>query len=143
MSVDNEYASVHIVEYDTNTGAITTSGVLNIRQVIDILATKSNWLIGQGSLDGHYVDLSTREIRLRGPFPAALNGSTLTGMPVPSQLSWQHESGSSDVIGVTDSTVDLDFSVLGKYRVTLEAVAYLPVTFDVQVSPPAVVEAPE
>lgn len=133
MSIDNEHASVHIVEFDPGTGAIVSSGILSIRQVVNILATKDNWVIGHGSIDDHYVDLPTREIRLRGPCPAVLTGSTLTDVPVPAQLTWQHDSGSGGMIDVTDSTVELDFALPGIYRVTVEAVAVLPKTYEITV----------
>mgnify|MGYP001499168957 CR=1 FL=1 len=134
MSIDDERTSVYIVEYDAGTGKITTTATLNILQVVEILATKANWLIGRGSLDEHYVDLATKEIRLRGPCPAELTGSTLTNVPAPSSLTWRHDSGSGGVINVTDSAVDLDFGLPGTYQVTIEAVAYLPRTYEIVVS---------
>lgn len=134
MSIDSEYATAHIVEFDGATGAIIGSGVMSIRQVVDILATHANWLIGRGSIDEHYVDLPTREIRLRGPCPAALTGSTLTGVPVPARLTWQHDSGSGGVVEVTNSTVDLDFGLPGVYRVTVEAVPCLPKAYEITIA---------
>lgn len=134
MSVDNENAAVDIVEFDVDTGAITAAGILSIRQVITSMAARDDWLIGRGSIDGHYVDLATREIRVREPFPAVLTGATLTGMPVPSTLTWRHDTGSGGDVGITDGTVTLDFSVPGIYTVTLSAVMFAPVTYTVEVS---------
>lgn len=133
MNIDNERQSVHIVEYDMDTGRIVTAGTLSIRQVIDTLARHENWIVGIGSLDEHYVDVATREIRMRGPFPAALEGATLTSMPVPSRLTWQHDSGAGGEVEVTDSTVELGLGAPGVYSVTLDAVPYMPVTYQIEV----------
>ncbi|MGV6872564.1 hypothetical protein ACUSIJ_07710 [Pseudochelatococcus sp. B33] len=141
MSIDNERELVSVVQYDINTGSITTAGTLSIRQVVDLLANSEGWLIGRGSLDEHYVDLATKEIRMRGPFPAVLDGSTLTDMPIPSRLTWQNDSGSGGTVDVTDSTVELDFALPGIYRVTLDAPAYMPKTYEIEV--PDEIEAPE
>lgn len=133
MSVDNENETVHIIEYDDVTGAITTSGILTIRQVVSLLASRSNWLIGRGSIDTHYVDPGSRELRVRGPYPAVLTGGTLTAIPVPSTLAWQHDSGSNGSIEVTSDTIELGFDAPGVYTVTLTAVAYAPATYRIEV----------
>lgn len=141
MSIDNDRELVSIVQYDINTGAIVTTGALSIRQVVDLLAGSGGWIIGRGSLDEHYVDVATKEIRMRGPFPATLDDTTLTGVPVPSRLTWQHDSGSSGAIDVTDSTVEMSFEFPGTYQVRLDAVPYLPAIY--QITVPAQNEAPE
>jgi hypothetical protein len=75
-----------VVEYDPSTGDILTTRQLPVPDA-DALAATPGHRIGEGTCDGHYVDLATGEIREKAPCPAVLDGTTLRQLPTPCTLT--------------------------------------------------------
>jgi hypothetical protein len=83
----------------------------------------------------HYVDLETRTVRGKEPFPGILTDRVITGLPVPCRIGVEvpFQTGQGYWAPTwhdwADPDIEIAFDIPDSYRVTVESVRYLPFRF--------------
>ena len=113
---------------DPGAGRIVATGFEPEAFVLDKVHTNPNCMVTEGlaRLRNDYVDLATKTVRAKQESPVTLDGQMLRNVPPGASVvidGVPYEAG--------DSEVELDFDMPGTYRVTVEAPAHLPKTFEV------------
>lgn len=112
-----KFPVVHFVEYKPS-GEILSAGMMAIGYLEDMQAEGRNIIFVDTipSLPNSRVNTSTNEVEPKPNCPAVLNGTTLTGLPVPSRVT---------VLGQTyevgDGVLEMEFTTPGVYSVTVES----------------------
>lgn len=122
--------------YDADTGAILETGDMAIAALAQLETARGWSVIRQASQrDTHYVDVSGLKPRRRccAASPAALNGTTLTGLPVPCTVTITDEAWLQTVLECSEPSLELAFDYPGAYAVTVRAVPYTDGVFTIEV----------
>lgn len=122
--------------YDPETGAILETGDMAVAALDQMETTKGWAVIRQASeRNTHYVDISGLKPRRRccPTCPATLDGTTLTGLPVPCTITITDESWERTVIENDEPSLKLMFDYPGAYAVTVRSVPYTDGVFTIEV----------
>lgn len=125
---------VHVpfVRFDAATGAITSRGAMGRAQISHERMEVGGIIPGSGHWDTHFVDLEMRQIRERTACPAALDGLTLTGLPVPCSVEITAPGSAPSLYAWDEPALTLSFDHPGRYTVRVLSVPHRPGVFEVQ-----------
>jgi hypothetical protein len=125
------------VRYDAD-GAIVEAGLQGVAFITDRIAAGERVLLAltphvavmQGD-PVHHVDPATRRLRERTACPAALDGLTLTGLPVPCRIEITAPGGAPALYPWDEAALTLSFEHPGRYTVRVLSVPHRPGVFEV------------
>jgi hypothetical protein len=137
--------AVSFVKYDPATGEIQESGQMGFGHVWGLIHEGHPYLSAPElsrddttmAITTHYVDLETKSVLSKEPFPGRLTGMVVTGLPVPCRIGVQApftvERGWWAPIwhDWNEPDVHLSFENPGTYRVTFASVRYQDGVFEV------------
>lgn len=137
--------STGFVRYDPATGEITQTGrmarslVAGHQDAGEPYAPVAEVPMGEqfAFMASHYVDLTTKAVMPKAPFPGVLTGLIFTGLPVPCRVSvavpFQTGQGhwAPMVYDVTDADLELEFDIPDTYRVVVESATHVAAEFTV------------
>lgn len=136
---------VSYVKYDPETGAIVQSGLMGFGHIWAFVDDGEPYLSvphlsadeAISALLTHYVDLETKSVMPKEPFPGSVSGTIATDLPIPCRIGIQPpftaERGWWAPVwhDWDEPQVDLSFENPGTYRVTFASVRYQDGVFEV------------
>lgn len=142
-SLDRETAP--FVKYDPETGVIVQSGLIGFGHLWSFIDSGEPYLSAPelsaneavSALITHYVDLESKSVLAKEPFPGSVSGTMATGLPVPCRIGIQtpFTAGRGWWEAVwhdwDEPQVDLSFANPGTYRITFASVRYQDGVFEV------------
>lgn len=115
----------YFTKYNPETGDIMVSGIQSAFITDQLRAQGQPFLRAQSTRDD-YVDLDTLTVKTKAPFPGALEGLSLTNLPVPCTLTID-----ATVYTVEDGTAELSFDAPGTYQIVVSSTRYKSASFTV------------
>jgi hypothetical protein len=137
--------AVSFVKYDPATGAIMESGQMGFGHVWGLIHDGQPYLSAPElsredttlAITTHYVDLETKSVLPKEPFPGSVSDTTATELPVPCRIGIQTpftaDRGWWEPVWYDwdEPHVVLSFENPGTYRVTFASVRYRDGVFEV------------
>jgi hypothetical protein len=130
------FENVALVQYHEPTGAVLRTLSLPRHSASGYLGVVG-YLVGNGDekWETHYVDLATKEIRLKTEAKPVVKGHTISGLPVPTMATLILKT---DEMGgtfqgryeVEDGELELTFGQPGTYRVLLSTASWNDTTIE-------------
>lgn len=120
------YVQDNFCKYDPATGAILFSGTMSVGAIHKFMDEGEAYVVGEGNVADHYVDVQTLQVKEKMLFPGRLVGLQLLDLPIPCKLriDWQ-------TYDVTDGTVDLTFPFADTYKIEITSPRYKTGNFEV------------
>lgn len=132
MTDSNLYRIAPFVRYNPGNGFIVNQGSMAVAHIEAEIDQGLPTLLGDDSAtaDTHYVDLGIRELVLKTPSTARLEGQNIVGLPIePCEIHI-----GADIYPCKDGVAELEFEHPGSYSVTVMCPSQLTTTFVVEIT---------